>query len=96
MALRKKGGDQNRDERGAGSDDAINNLPARKVPPWCQPGANYDPDRLCCPHCGCPGSTVTKTKHLPGFIRRYRVCLHCDRSFRTREVSDDSNRKRKA
>lgn len=72
------------------SDDS----PKTKTFPWCSPGPDYDPGRLCCPHCGCPGSTVTKTTHFPGHIRRYRICLHCEKSFRTREIDDNAKPKR--
>jgi len=47
-----------------------------------------------CPKCGCadfrddagrPWQTV-KTVHVPGAIRRYKVCRHCGHRIRTKET----------
>jgi len=58
-------------------------------------------DGLQCPRCGCkhltepdgspttettPAWKITKTERHVGFIRRKRVCRHCGKVVRTREV----------
>ena len=51
---------------------------------------------LVCPKCGCadwrdeagrPWQT-TKTVNMPGAVRRYKICRHCGRRVRTKEIID--------
>jgi len=49
---------------------------------------------IACPKCGCrdfrddqgrPWQTI-KTVPIPGAVRRYKICRHCGRRVRTKEV----------
>ncbi len=63
------------------------------------------PRGLRCPKCGCAdfydedgrpyGFDTITTVPLPGAIRRYKICRHCGKRVRTREVIEktkDENR----
>ena len=51
-----------------------------------EPAAPVDkPAGLECPHCGCRHFYVWKTVALHGYIRRTRICRHCDRRITTKE-----------
>ncbi len=43
------------------------------------------PAGIACPKCGCPEWRVTHTRPQEGFIRRRRVCDHCDHAISTSE-----------
>ncbi len=38
-----------------------------------------------CPNCGHEHSTVRESRNEPGYVRRYRVCKNCGKSFPTEE-----------
>lgn len=40
---------------------------------------------ITCPACGCPHTSVRTTDAKSQAVMRYRKCLHCSTSFRTRE-----------
>lgn len=43
------------------------------------------PPGICCPRCGCRDLRVQNTRQSNGFIKRWRVCRHCDRRIVTQE-----------
>ncbi len=42
---------------------------------------------LPCPRCGKTALRVSKTRRVRGTIRRWRVCLGCDKTFISYEVT---------
>lgn len=44
---------------------------------------------LKCPECGCRHFQVIRTDQQAGYIQRRRVCRHCGKEIRTREITVD-------
>jgi DNA-directed RNA polymerase subunit RPC12/RpoP len=66
--------------------------PAWQPPPPVHtedPGiVTQDDSGLDCPACGSYLNRVETTRPIIGWIRRYRVCIHCGKRFRTIERTE--------